>query len=324
MATPLVSIIIPVYNAEFFLSAAINSVLEQSWLNKEIIVIDDGSTDNSLQILSTFSRPEIRVFTQKNQGAGAARNRGLREAKGDYVQFLDADDLLSPDKIELQVNALREHPNCLAVCSTIHFNGEVPQDEQPSLYEETFLFNDNDPAHFLTNLWGGFSEHGSMIALHAWLTPRSIINKTDSWNEALTLDDDGEYFSRIVLNSNGIIKTDGISYYRKHASHMSVSAGNNKQAFQSALLSALLKKEHLLKYTNTYEAKLAIYKQLINVAVAVYPTNPEIYQRALRELPKINTAYHPPLGGRLTMLLESIFGWRFVKYLKFVFIRKKK
>src|SRR5580698_4662849 len=96
---PLVSIIIPSYNSENHLAETIKSALSQTWVNKEIIIIDDGSTDSSVQIAKGFES-NVKVLVQKNKGASAARNAGLKEAKGDYIQFLDSDDLLSPDKIE--------------------------------------------------------------------------------------------------------------------------------------------------------------------------------------------------------------------------------
>src|SRR5713226_1866991 len=105
----LVSILIPVYNAEGFVAEAIQSALDQTWPAKEIIAVDDGSTDRSLEILKSFGL-RIRVIEQENRGASAARNRALSEAQGEFIQFLDADDLLAPDKIEIQMNRLSDEP----------------------------------------------------------------------------------------------------------------------------------------------------------------------------------------------------------------------
>ena len=317
---PLVSIIIPVYNSEKFLVACINSALQQTWPHKEIIIVDDGSPDGSLQVISQFDNPEIKIIQQQNQGASAARNRGMREAKGDYIQFLDADDLLSADKIEKQVQALQDQPGKLAICSTIHFSGDAPQNEQPSVYEEQFLFSDDNPAHFLTKLWGGYSMHGSMITVHAWLIPVEVAKKAGDWNVSLTVDDDGEYFSRVVINSAGIIKTSGFSYYRKYINTASLSSGNNQTGLQSALKAALLKKELLLDYTDSYEANLAVYKLLLNIAIAAYGKYPQVYKDAANALPKINPgSYKPPLGGKLSSFLVSVLGWRAVRKLQIIF-----
>src|ERR1700744_3507890 len=103
---PLVSIIIPVYNSEKYLSDAIQSAINQTWSDTEIIIIDDGSTDNSLQVAQQFISEKVKIFHQENKGASVARNYGLTKAKGDYIQFLDADDILSNNKIEAQMTVL--------------------------------------------------------------------------------------------------------------------------------------------------------------------------------------------------------------------------
>lgn len=104
--TPLVSIIIPCYNAERWLAETLESALAQTWTAKEILVINDGSTDSSLAVAQQYTTRGVRVIDQPNRGASAARNHGLRLARGDFIQFLDADDLLAPNKIELQIHAL--------------------------------------------------------------------------------------------------------------------------------------------------------------------------------------------------------------------------
>src|SRR5947207_15939264 len=105
---PLVSILIPAYNAEEWLGAAIASAIGQTWAQKEIIVVDDGSTDRTLAVARRFESNEVRVLTQANQGAAAARNKAFSLSRGDYIQWLDADDLLSPDKVARQMEAVGE------------------------------------------------------------------------------------------------------------------------------------------------------------------------------------------------------------------------
>src|SRR5262245_37375401 len=105
MSAPLVSIVIPCYNAERWVATAIESALAQTWTNKEIVVINDGSRDQSLAAARRFEAQGVRVLDQPNRGAAAARNAGLRATSGAFVQFLDADDLLAPDKIERQMQA---------------------------------------------------------------------------------------------------------------------------------------------------------------------------------------------------------------------------
>lgn len=106
---PLISVIVPSYNCARYIAAALESALQQDYPNKEILVVDDGSTDNSLEVLRGFG-DRIQVITQANAGAAAARNTGLRAAKGEYLAFLDADDLWLPGKLTAQANYLDAHP----------------------------------------------------------------------------------------------------------------------------------------------------------------------------------------------------------------------
>lgn len=113
---PLVSIIIPVYNSVAYIKDSLCSALEQDYENKEIIVVDDGSTDLTLTILKRFE-DRITILTQRNAGPGVARNRGIQHAKGKYIAFLDADDYWVSEKLRLQVEYLEQHHNIGAVYS---------------------------------------------------------------------------------------------------------------------------------------------------------------------------------------------------------------
>jgi glycosyltransferase involved in cell wall biosynthesis len=110
-----VSILIPCYNAERYVGEAIESALGQTYPNVEVIVIDDGSTDGSLEVIRSFGE-RIRWETGPNRGGSAARNRGIELARGELVQFLDADDLLHPAKLERQVPLAESEPSTLVYC----------------------------------------------------------------------------------------------------------------------------------------------------------------------------------------------------------------
>src|ERR1700748_2090499 len=163
MSRPLVSVCIPAYNAEKYIGQTITSVLEQSYAYLEIIVVDDGSIDHTFPVAKAYENGRVLVLRQENKGAGAARNTALAAAKGDYIQFLDADDLLSPDKIARQVELLSDRPGIIADCSTGHFmDGSDPLIYQPSPYEESFL-EDDHPLGFLSRLYGIAGDRGSMV-----------------------------------------------------------------------------------------------------------------------------------------------------------------
>lgn len=168
MSEPLVSTIIPCYNGERLVADAIESALGQTYPNKEVIVIDDGSTDGSLDVLKSFG-DRIRWETGPNRGACAARNRGVELARGDVIQFLDADDLLYHEKIERQLAVLLESKQRLVFCDA-HRLGESGEElpdhvrQQSTSDPVVFMLKDGLPTpaalHWKENLVrvGGFRE----------------------------------------------------------------------------------------------------------------------------------------------------------------------
>lgn len=124
---PKISVIIPTYNRAMLLSSAIDSVLSQTYEDYELIVIDDGSTDDTTEIVNKYSTDKLRYVFQENKGRSAARNYGIKLAKGEYIAFLDSDDLFVPSKLEAQVRILDNNP-CYGLvyshANTIDENGD--------------------------------------------------------------------------------------------------------------------------------------------------------------------------------------------------------
>ena len=106
----LVSVIIPIYRVEKYIAATVESVLAQTYKNFELLIVDDGSPDKSVEICQQFTDSRIRIIRQENRGVAAARNTGIRHAKGDYLAFLDADDIWLPEKLEKHVEHLNNSP----------------------------------------------------------------------------------------------------------------------------------------------------------------------------------------------------------------------
>lgn len=116
MKNDFISVVIPTYNRVTFLKDAIDSVLAQTFLDFELIVVDDGSTDDTPKLLSSYNN-KVRVITQTNQGPSAARNRGIETAKGEWIAFLDSDDVWKPDKLKKQVQFITDNPDT-KICQT--------------------------------------------------------------------------------------------------------------------------------------------------------------------------------------------------------------
>ncbi|MFH1421233.1 MAG: glycosyltransferase [Planctomycetota bacterium] len=126
---PLVSAVVPTYNAEKYISNTIQSVLNQTYKKTEIVVVDDGSSDKTLSVLDKYGK-SIKIFTQANQGVSAARNKGITESSGELIAFLDADDIWLPHKIERQVKQFLAQPEPGFVYSRVRYcsEKELPRD----------------------------------------------------------------------------------------------------------------------------------------------------------------------------------------------------
>jgi glycosyltransferase involved in cell wall biosynthesis len=322
LKTPLVSIIIPVFNSGEYLAETIESAMGQTWPNKEIIIVDDGSTDNSVSVAKEFNDPAIRIFQQKNKGASTARNKGLAEAKGEYIQFLDADDLLNSIKIEAQLQLLKGKPFAVANCATIHyFDKSNPFINEP--VHEWYSEGSTNSVEFLTRLYGGGligPTYGGMIAVHAWLCPKAVIEKAGQWNEDITVDDDGEFFCRVVLASDEIVYSEkSICYYRKYIKKKSLSAVNSYNANKSLLISNNLKARHLLERTGDFKTKLALCRIYWESALLFYPKYTSLTKEAQMKANILVPGFHfNPYTRGLNAGLSKFIGWKGVRYLQYL------
>jgi len=134
----LVSVIIPTYNREHLIKRSAQSVLNQSYKNLELIIVDDGSTDNTRKVVDSIKDERIIYINQKNQGACVARNKGIDNAKGKYIAFQDSDDVWLSDKLEKQVNALKQNNADLVFCKNFIF-GNLRKKIVPSNFKTGFL-----------------------------------------------------------------------------------------------------------------------------------------------------------------------------------------
>lgn len=321
----LVSILIPCYNAEKYIADTIRSILAQTWKNIELIIVDDGSQDKSAEISYSFKDPRIKVIRQSNQGASAARNRAYRECQGEFIQHLDADDLLSPEKIEEQVKLLLQHPpGYLSVTATIYFfDGENP--DQGKLQDGWPLVDADDPINWLVEMLG--PEEGSMVQPGAWLTPRCIAEKIGPWNESIdpSPDVDGEYFARAVLASNGIRRSKkGINYYRKFRGGGSMSGQKSKEYQAGGLRSLDLTSAALLASTSDLKAKKALSRRYKELAFSAYPYAPDVTNLALERAKELGFGnFSPKFPTKKGEIMASFLGWRLTKRLNYYFHKLK-
>lgn len=223
---PLVSIIIPTYNRAKWLVEAVESCLNQIYEPIEIIIIDDGSTDNTKDVVNeiikynTLSK-HVVYQRQINSGASAARNKGLYLAKGDFIQFLDSDDFLFPKKIELQFKEIKE--NNADGCSCLGLMGETPE------VATTILGEKFDTVKDLMHRM--FSGRVHVMCTPAPLWKKSALLTTKGWNTEIAFGDDLEYHIHVLI---GIEKMafvpEKLFFVREHNDNrLSNAAGNIKQ-----------------------------------------------------------------------------------------------
>ncbi|MGO9305296.1 MAG: oligosaccharide flippase family protein, partial [Candidatus Korobacteraceae bacterium] len=195
---PVVSILIPAFNAQEWIADTIRSAIAQTYEPKEIIVVDDGSTDETLAIARRFASGCVRVFTQNNQGAAAARNKAFSLSSGDYIQWLDADDLLAPDKIARQMSVVTQCQSKRTLLSSAF--GRFKYRYHRAEFFPTGLWCDLSPVEWLTRKMG----QNVYMQTATWLVSRELTEAAGPWDTRLLGDDDGEYFCRVLLASDGV------------------------------------------------------------------------------------------------------------------------
>lgn len=315
--TPLVSIIIPLYNAEDYIETCIQSCLNQSYQNIEIIVVDDGSSDSSLKKVKNFEVCNLKIILQENNGASAARNCGLRIASGKFIQFLDSDDFLSHDKIEAQIDCLKFSEDYLCLCNTIHFyDGEDYQHKKP---KKEWYNSDFDGAEFLIRLYSASEanpDDAGMVQPNAWLIPRKIIDLAGNWNEELTLDDDGEYFCRVILASQGIkFSPEGYNYYRKFQDQKNLSSQKTLQSLKSLVNSTDLKLQHLKSKSTDEIIDRIIGRHYWHLGIATYPQFRTLSNYCLNKSKELGIKRLKYEGGKYGRLVSRFLGWRVARIL---------
>jgi glycosyltransferase involved in cell wall biosynthesis len=316
-----VSILIPAYNAERFVGAALQSALHQTWPDTEIIVVDDGSKDQTYTVAKRYDSAKVKILRQENRGAAAARNTALRQAQGHFLQYIDADDLLSPDKIREQVLLLQQHPGYVSVSSAMYFfDGENPK---AGLLERSGALDSDDPVEFLAQLLGSEGPTRT-IPYGAWLTPRAVAEAAGPWDDTVrSPDDDGEYFSRVMLASRGIRASHaGCYYYRKFRQGGSYSTTHCESNLRGRLHSLNSKSAHLLARTQDTKAYRALANRYMDLAFIAHPDFPQVTNEALRKAREMGgTDYIPPFGSWKGDALKKLLGWRAARRLNATYHR---
>ncbi len=235
---PLVSIIIPCYNGEKYLSETIASALNQTYKPIEVIFIDDCSKDRSLQIARTYKN-KIKIMTcNKNSGPSYARNMGLKEARGEYIQFLDSDDIIREDKIEKQIEFFKDNPEYDLVFSEVTSFSENIEENKPEIWREHKARNDYLEAFLIV----------CIMSPHSPLIKKITLDNIKGFKTEFIGVEDWDLWIRLCLRDVKIKFMPGIlAFYRNHPASLSS---------KNILLHRRREKELLLKFVDyLYEIK---------------------------------------------------------------------
>lgn len=209
---PLVSVVIPSYNSASYVTAAVESVLQQSCADLEVLVIDDGSTDDTRAVISSFGAP-VRYYHQPNSGVSVARNRGIAESTARYVAFLDADDTWFPSKLERQLDAMARAPG-FGLCYTgFRF---VDDALRP--------LRDFHPRQFDDALEAVLFEGNIVSSICTVLVERALFEEVGGFDPALSQCADWDMWVRLARRTRFLALDEVLVTYRQHATNMSRSA----------------------------------------------------------------------------------------------------
>ncbi len=286
---PLVSILIPAYNAERWIGDAIRSALQQTWPNKEVIVVDDGSTDRSLSVIRSFEPLGVKVATQPNQGPVAARNAAYAMARGDYIQWLDADDLLEPGKVAAQLTEVARGVDARTLLSSAW--GSFYAMPQKTVFTPSPLWADLSPLEWLLRKM----QHGCFMQTATWLVSRELSEVAGPWDPRMLVDNDGEYFCRVLLASNGVrfVRDARVCYRRPNTRSVSF-IGRSRGKMDAHLLSCEL---HLtcIRSLEDSERVRAACRTFLKAQVAhSRPWLPEHVERVEQLFESVGSRFEPP------------------------------
>lgn len=266
---PLISVIIPVYNGEKTIRETIESVLNQTWTDFEVLVINDGSKDSTLNIVSSIKDSRLRVFNYTSAGVSVSRNRGIAQAAGEYISFIDADDLWTPDKLEAQLKALQANHSAAVAYSWVNYideRGEFIRSGQHrnmngDLYEEFLLYN--------------LLESGSNP-----LIPKQALTEVGGFDQELTHAEDWDMWLRLAARYHFVVVPSPQILYRISAN----SATANILKMETASLRMIEKTFHQAPTSLQYLKKntLANFYYYLIIKSLESPNNQQNAITALR------------------------------------------
>ena len=310
LSTPRVSICIPCFNAQSYVSQTLDCLLSQTWQNLEIVVVDDGSSDRSFELLKAFRKQGVRIEQQVNAGACAARNRALELSSGDYVKFLDADDLLNPHHVESQVHSLQCGGAAVASAEWGRFMND---DLSTFRLNPQSVWRDLSGVNWLVE---AFRDAQPMMNPGLWLIPRGLLDRSGGWDENLSLIDDFEFFARVLCHAEDVRFTPGARLYYRSGIAGSLSSRKTRSAAESAFHSIMKGTGHLLARRSDSEARLSCANVMQNFLYTFYPEHADLRIAMSAQIAELGGSDLPPPGGPWFQRARRLIGWKAARRLQ--------
>jgi glycosyltransferase involved in cell wall biosynthesis len=304
----LVSILIPAYNAEETIAGTLHSAIAQTWKRKEIIVVDDGSTDRTAELARRFRSKEVAVVSVENQGAAAARNHALRQCQGDYIQWLDADDLLSADKIERQLATLQEGESRRILLSSpwAYFYYRT----RHARFVHSSLCQDLSPVEWLLRKMG----QNLHMQTATWLTSRELADASGPWDTRLLSDDDGEYFCRVLLACEHTrFVPEAKVFYRISPSSRLSQIGVSDRKKDAMVTGMKLHIQYLRSLEESDRVRRACLTYLQSWYFHFYPERPDLVAELQELAAELQGSLEEPRLRWKYAWVKPFFGWKNAK-----------
>ena len=320
--SPFISVVIPVYNAEKFIAKAITSVLNQTFQDFELIIVDNGSTDNSLKVINQFRDSRINLFSQPNRGQCKALNLGLEKAKGKFIKFLDADDYVNNVHLEKMICIVKlleenEADKTLILSRWQRFANDG--DLFPIVDRAEWC--DSKPIDFITKAIGNGPD---MLPGWQWLIPRKIIDSAGCWNENLGLGNDFEFSVRLILASDKIrFSPNSIVYYRSNLK-TNMSSDTSLPTILSVLSSSRIAIKNILCTSDDEKLRRACADKLQIWLMSYYPyINSSIVKEVEEDIRALGGSDANADWDKGMLFFKKLIGWKATKMLQYYYYNFK-
>lgn len=300
---PLVSILIPLYNSGEFVAETIECCLSQSYPNIELVIVDDHSTDNSVEVAQKYLSDRVHLYTNPKKGGNSARNYAFEMSRGEYVMFHDADDLITKGHIRSLMDAIMQRGtgNSTAFSPIYMLEADGRLWQPPTTIDHEFI----PGIEMLVGIWTG----AGFRCPHCHLVPRHIVDSVGRWDERVLKNQDGEFFARVYNAADKMLFSGEAEYAIWRQRKGTVSRAKNEKALASYISTFREIAKIILAYQNTETNRAAISRGYGYWLYENYPFSKDVERVFFDGLGENGLSFILPQRRVLT-ILRRLFGWR--------------